>query len=170
MNRKLEKKISDPKKALLKAQKYCAYQERCQQEVREKLYEWGVLPKVLENVIAELIIANFINEERFAKIYAGGKFRIKKWGRIKIAVKLQSKNISEYCIKKGLEEIDEEDYLETLREVIEKKARILDEKNDYLRKNKIARYAIRKGFEPGLVWEVLKILKLWKTRILSIRI
>ncbi len=99
MSRKQKKKISDlacrqagPKKALLKAQKYCAYQERCQQEVREKLYEWGVLPEVLENTIAELIIANFINEERFAKVYAGGKFRIKKWGRIKIKVKLQSKN------------------------------------------------------------------------------
>ena len=159
MRRNLKKKISDPKKALLKAQKYCAYQERCHQEVREKLYEWRVLPEVLENTIAELIIANFINEERFAKVYAGGKFRIKKWGRIKIEGKLRSKNISVYCIKKGLEEIDEEDYLKTLREVIEKKARNLDEKNDYLRKNKIARYAIRKGFEPGLVWEVLKELE-----------
>ena len=156
MRRNLKKKISDPKKALLKAQKYCAYQERCQQEVREKLYEWRVLPEVLENTIAELITSNFINEERFAKVYAGGKFRIKKWGRIKIEGKLRSKNISVYCIKKGLAEIDEEDYLKTLREIIEKKARNLDEKNDYLRKNKIARYAIRKGFEPGLVWEVLK--------------
>ena len=160
MRRNLKNKISDPKKALLKAQKYCAYQERCHQEVREKLYEWRVLPEVLENTIAELITSNFINEERFAKVYAGGKFRIKKWGRIKIEGKLRSKNISVYCIKKGLEEIDEEDYLKTLREVIEKKARNLDEKNDYLRKNKIARYAIRKGFEQGLVWEVLKILKL----------
>ena len=159
MRRNLKNKISDPKKALLKAQKYCAYQERCHQEVREKLYEWRVLPEVLENTIAELIIANFINEERFAKVYAGGKFRIKKWGRIKIEGKLRSKNISVYCIKKGLAEIDEEDYLKTLREIIEKKARNLDEKNDYLRKNKIARYAIRKGFEPGLVWEVLKELE-----------
>ena len=159
MRRNLKKKISDPKKALLKAQKYCAYQERCHQEVREKLYEWRVLPEVLENTIAELITSNFINEERFAKVYAGGKFRIKKWGRIKIEGKLRSKNISVYCIKKGLAEIDEEDYLKTLREIIEKKARNLDEKNDYLRKNKIARYAIRKGFEPGLVWEVLKELE-----------
>ena len=160
MRRNLKNKISDPKKALLKAQKYCAYQERCHQEVREKLYEWRVLPEVLENTIAELITSNFINEERFAKVYAGGKFRIKKWGRIKIEGKLRSKNISVYCIKKGLEEIDEEDYLKTLREVIEKKARNLDERDDYLRKNKIVRYAIRKGFEQGLVWEVLKILKL----------
>lgn len=167
MNRNLREKKSDlacrqadPKKALLKAQKYCAYQERCQQEVRERLYKWGVLPEVLENTIAELITANFINEERFAKVYAGGKFRIKKWGRIKIAVKLQSKNISEYCINKGLEEIDDEDYMVTLKEVIEKKARNLNEKNDYLRKNKIARCAIRKGFESELVWEVLKIFKL----------
>ena len=160
MRRNLKNKISDPKKALLKAQKYCVYQERCHEEVREKLYEWRVLPEVLENTIAELITSNFINEERFAKVYAGGKFRIKKWGRIKIEGKLRSKNISVYCIKKGLEEIDEEDYLKTLREVIEKKAQNLDERDDYLRKNKIARYAIRKGFEQGLVWEVLKILKL----------
>ena len=118
------------------------------------------MSETIESTIAELIIANFVNEERFAKTYAGGKFRIKKWGRIKIEGKLRSKNISVYCIKKGLAEIDEEDYLETLREIIEKKARNLDEKNDYLRKNKIARYAIRKGFEPGLVWGTLKILKL----------
>jgi len=137
MSRMPKKKISDPKEALLKAQKYCAYQERCQQEVREKLYEWGISPDMLENTIAELISENFINEERFARVFAGGKFRIKKWGRIKIEGKLKSKNISEYCIKKGLEEIDEEDYQKTLRVVMEKKAQNINDKDDYLRKNQI---------------------------------
>ena len=160
MSRMQKKKISDPKKAILKAQRYCAYQERCQQEVREKLYEWGVLPDVLENTIADLISENFINEERFARVFAGGKFRIKKWGRIKIKGKLKSKNLSDYCIRKGLEEIDEKDYMETLRGVMGKKAQNTNDKDEHIRKNRIARHAIRKGFEPVMVWEVLECLKL----------
>ena len=95
----------DINKALVKAQRYCAYQERCQQEVRARLYEWGLYSRVVESIIAELITNNFINEERFSKVYAGGKFRIKKWGRIKIRQKLREKNITKYCIEKGFEEI-----------------------------------------------------------------
>src|SRR3990172_12389464 len=144
------------KEAFLKAQKYCVYRERCHKEVRDKLCEWGILPEVSENIIAGLITANFINEERFARAYAGGKFRIKKWGRIKIKKKLQSKNISKYCIKMGLEEIDENDYLKSLKYIIEKKVRSLDIADKYIKNDKIAKYAISKGFEPELVWDILK--------------
>ncbi len=86
-------KVYTQKQALIKAESYCAYQERCQQEVRDKLYSWGLHEVQVENVIAELIASNFINEERFAKAYAGGKFRIKKWGRVKISIAKLKKRI-----------------------------------------------------------------------------
>ena len=109
-------KVYTQKQALIKAESYCAYQERCQQEVRDKLYSWGLHEVQVENVIAELIASNFINEERFAKAYAGGKFRIKKWGRVKISIELKRRKISTYCIKKGLAEIEEEEYVAYLKE------------------------------------------------------
>src|SRR5687767_2477337 len=95
-------KITDAKIGLAKAQKYCAYQERCQQEVRSKLYGWGLWKEAVEGIIAELINENFINEERFAIAFAGGKFRIKKWGKTKIKLELKKRDISDYCIKQAL--------------------------------------------------------------------
>jgi len=112
-------KVYTQKQALIKAESYCAYQERCQQELRDKLYSWGLHEIQVENVIADLIASNFINEERFAKAYAGGKFRIKKWGRVKISIELKRRKISAYCIKKGLAEIEEEEYIKTLQKVAE---------------------------------------------------
>src|ERR1017187_9401155 len=106
---KQKKKLS-PNEALIKAQLFCAYQERCQQEMRDKLYSWGLYPDAVENIIAGLITGNYLNEERFAKSYAGGKFRIKKWGRIKIKIELKKRKISEYCIKRAMEEINNRDY------------------------------------------------------------
>ena len=87
------KKITDEKAAYVKAEHYCAYQERSQQEVRDKLYEWGLWPDAVENIISELISNNFLNEERFAKAYAQGKFNQKGWGRIKIKQALKLKKV-----------------------------------------------------------------------------
>jgi regulatory protein len=142
--------------AMLKAEGYCAYQERSQQEVRDKLYEWGLWPEAVENIIAELITKNFLNEERFAKAFAGGKFRMQKWGRIKIKIALRQKRVSEYCIKKGLQEIEEDDYLKTLRDVLEKKSAQLTEKNPLRKKHKLIQYAAAKGYEQNLIIDTLK--------------
>ena len=143
--------------ALAKAQAYCAYQERSQQEVRDKLYEWGLWKDAVESIIAELITNNFINEERFAKAYAGGKFRMKKWGRIKIKIELKRKGLTDYCIRKGLQEIDEDEYIEALKKVIEEKSAKTKDRNPLKRNYTIAKYAISRGFESNLVWEVLKM-------------
>jgi len=144
--------------ALKKGEAYCAYQERCQQEVRNKLYEWGLKSNEVENIIANLITNNFLNEERFAKTYAGGKFRIKKWGKEKIILGLKKRKISDYCIKKGLEEIEEYDYLRILSEVIKKKSKSIRNPKSEIRNFKMARYAISRGFESELVWDVIKNL------------
>src|SRR5476651_694137 len=114
------KKITDEKIGLTKAEHYCAYQERSQQEVRDKLYEWGLYPKSVENIISQLISANFINEERFAKAYAKGKFNQKGWGKIKIKQGLKLKQVPDVLIKKALQTIDPDDYLKTLEKVLQK--------------------------------------------------
>lgn len=141
---------------LVKAQRYCAYQERYQQEVRDKLYEWGLHSSDVEAIITELITTDFINEERYAKTYAGGKFRIKKWGRIKIKIELKKRKISDYCIRKAIEQIDDEAYIDTLTQLIQKKSKEVKEKNPEVKKHKVAKFAISKGFESDLVWDVVK--------------
>jgi regulatory protein len=150
------KKTYTPMMAHKKAEAFCVYQERCHQEVRDKLYEWGLHSNEVEAIISQLISDSFINEERFAKAYAGGKFRIKQWGRIKIRIALKQKKISDYCIRKGLAEIDGDEYIQTLQKVIADKSRTVSEKHPQKRNYKLAQYAMSRGFEGDLVWEVLK--------------
>ena len=142
--------------ARVKAANYCAYQERTQQQVRDKLYSLGLRPDDVEEVLTSLITENFINEERFAKSFASGKFRLKKWGKVKIRFHLQELGLSEYCIKKGLEEIDEKEYFETLNDMVEKKLDRTKDENIYKLNWKVADYLINKGYEPELVWETLR--------------
>jgi regulatory protein len=156
MEEEKKKKRLSPQQALIKAQQSCAYQERCQKEMRDKLYEWGLYPDAVEHIIADLITSGFLNEERFAKSYAGGKFRIKKWGRIKIKVELKRRNISEYCVKKAMAEINESEYTATLKQLIAKKTKEVKEKKIEIRNYKVAQYVISRGFEGDLVWDLLR--------------
>ena len=151
-----KKRITDKGVALAKAEHHCAYQERSQQEVRSKLYDWGIWTDAVEEIISELIINNFLNEERFAKAYAQGKFRVKGWGRAKIKQGLKFKGISENCIKKGLAIIDPDEYEQKLAEIIKKKSALEKEKNELKRNYKLASYAISRGFESDMVWEKIK--------------
>jgi regulatory protein len=150
------KKKLTPAQALIKAQLSCAYQERCHQEMRNKLYEWGLYPDAVENIISNLITDNFLNEERFAKAYAGGKFRIKKWGKIKIKIELKKRKLSDYCIKKAMLEIDDKDYIKTLQQIITKKSKEIKGGKLQVRNYKIAHYAASRGFEQDLIWGILK--------------
>jgi len=150
-----------PEKARLKIFRYCSYQERSHGEVRQKLFSYGMNQGEVDTIITELITAGFLNEERFAKAFAGGKFRMKKWGRLRIQNELEFKGLTRNCIKSGMQEINEQDYRETLHIILNKKAQALKRiENDYERRDKIANYAIQKGFEPELVWEGIKSLSL----------
>ncbi|WP_439697964.1 regulatory protein RecX [Mucilaginibacter sp. AW1-7] len=150
-------KITDPKIALTKAENYCAYQERSQQEVRDRLYEWGLWPNAIEQVISELIQGNFLNEERFAKAYAKGKFSQKAWGRIKIKQGLKQKRVPDVLIKKAMLTIDADDYFAALTRLLDKKAGTINEKNELKRRYKLQQYAMGRGYEADLVAEVLKV-------------
>ena len=142
--------------AKAKAAKYCAYQERTQQDVRDKLYQYGLYSDDVEEVLAELISDGFVNEERYAQAYCRGKFSQNKWGRIKIEMGLKQKGISPYCIRKGMKEIDETDYLQQLTELCERKWQSLEGEDSYPRKNKTARYLMGKGYETELVWRTIE--------------
>ncbi len=139
----------------LKAESYCAYQERSQYEVRNKLYEWGLHERDVEEIISGLIEDNFLNEERFALAYTMGKFRIKGWGKIKIRQGLKLKRIPEKMIQKSLKAIDADDYLTKLRNLIEKKALTLKENDPFKVKFLISRFAASKGYEQDLIADVL---------------
>ena len=144
--------------ALIKLQRYCAYQDRCHKEVREKLSALGIWGDDAGQIIVALIEEKFLDEERFARSFVRGKHRFKKWGRIKIERELKKKDITGYCLKMGFQEIDDEEYLETLTTIITKKNQFLKAKNEYERKVKLAKFAMTKGYESHLVWEVVNDL------------
>ena len=143
------------KDALRKAAMFCAYQERTQQEVRERLKEWAIFGDDAEEVIAELIGQNYLNEERFAKAFAGGKFRVKGWGKRKIKQHLQQRGIAGYNLEQAMKEIAPDDYRTTLMNLLDKKRRSLHDDNPLVIKQKLVRYALSKGYESDLVWQVL---------------
>ncbi|GAB4474056.1 MAG: regulatory protein RecX [Thermoflexibacter sp.] len=136
-----------------KAASFCAYQERCLSEIKEKLYEWEASQEEAEEIITQLIKEKYVDEERFAKIYAGSKFRTKKWGRLKIKYMLKQKHIPTALISKGLQQINAEEYYETLKTLAIQKKEALSNKFD---KVKLYNYLISKGFESDLVQEVVR--------------
>jgi regulatory protein len=153
----LQQQKLTPLQALPKLMQYCAYQERCHSEVKEKLYNYGVYSNDAEEIISKLIEEGYLNEERFAIHFAGGRFRMKQWGRIKIKYELKQKQVSEYCIKKALKSIDADDYEITLRKLAEQKLKtIKGEKNIFIKKRKLQDFLLQRGFENDLVREVVK--------------
>ncbi len=149
------KKQLTPEQALQKLKQYCAYQERCHSEVKEKLYSLGVWKKDHATIIAALIEEDYLNEERFAIAYAGGKFRIKQWGRVKITYELKQKQVSDYSIKKALKQIDGEEYTAILEKLASEKYASL-KKEQYLgREKKTIDYLLAKGYEIAVVRNVV---------------
>ncbi len=145
-----------PQQALPKIKHYCAYQERCHQEVKDKLYGYGLNSKEVDELLSRLIEENYLNEERFAIHFAGGKFRMKKWGKVKIKYELKQKRVTDYCIRKALASIDEEVYMVVLKKHLADKLKSLGaEKNIFIRKRKLQDYLIQKGFESDLIREAL---------------
>lgn len=145
------KKHLTKEQALQKLKHYCAYQERCHSEVKEKLYNLGVWKKEHDEIISTLIEENYLNEERFAIAYAGGKWRVKQWGRVKIKYELKQKQVSEYCIKKALQQISQEEYLAVLKKLADEKYASLKAEQYLVRKKKTMDYLLNKGFEMDLV-------------------
>ena len=145
---------------LQKAAAYCAYQERTQDEVRQRLQKWGVWGDEAEEIIAELISQNYLSEERFARTFAGGKFRVKQWGRHKIKQELSRRGLTDYTIRQGMSEISDAAYEASLEELLQKKLSTLQrtEADPLKRKQKLIRFALGKGYESELVWRLAEKL------------
>ncbi|MFO7924401.1 MAG: regulatory protein RecX [Bacteroidales bacterium] len=150
------KKIINQSEALEKARKLCATEERCRYDVRKKLFDWGVSSGDTERIINQLAADKFLDEWRFARMFAGGKFRNNKWGKIKISYELLRKNIAKNVIEDALRRIDENEYAEVLRKELIKKRKSISADDDWQLKAKLHRYASSKGYENDLINEILE--------------
>ena len=143
-----------------KMEHYCVYQDRCHQEIERKMKEYQMIPEAKEKILLHLMRHDFLNEERFSKSFARGKFRIKNWGKQRIIRELKIKNISSYNIKTALKEIDEELYVKTIEKIATSKKNTIKESNLFKKKKKIYDYLYRKGYESSLIQETIqKLLK-----------
>jgi len=154
----LFKKHLTKEQALEKLKHYCAYQERSHSEVKQKLYDLGIWRSEHDQIISTLIEENYLNEERFAIAFAGGRFRIKHWGRVKIKYELKQKQVSDYCINKALKQISEEEYQKLLEKLAKDKYASLKSDQYLVRKKKVSNYLISKGFESSLIHQVIESL------------
>ncbi len=146
--------------SLLKLQQFCAYKERCHSEVRSKILKLEIYGDNLEELISLLIQDDFLNEERYARSYVRGKYRMNQWGKNKIIINLKSKKVSEYCIQKGLEEVDPNEYKSNLKSILEKQSRQYAKKNlnEYQLKSKLFQFAYGKGYESEIINEIIEKL------------
>jgi regulatory protein len=152
----VNEKLSGLKTILTKAQSFCAYQDRCSAEVIQKLRDWGIDETRIPKIIASLTEDKFLNDRRYAESFVSSKFRLKHWGRNKIAYELRGKKIPYELISDALENIDEEEYATTLKSLIAKKSKEVKDSDPYRKKQKVARFLISKGFESELVFANLK--------------
>lgn len=145
--------------ATRKAESYCAYQERCHQEVIAKLQSMRMIPEAIDVIVVHLIEHNFLNETRFAASFARGKHRIKYWGKIRIVRELKMRGISEYNIKQGLKEIDLDAYIEHFDNLAERHWENMREKSKLVKRKKFCDFLLRKGFESDLIYAKVKELE-----------
>ena len=148
-------KVYTVKEATERIQSYCAMQDRCQWEVERKMKEWGISDEIIENILTDLILDKFVDEERFSESFCRGKFRIKRWGKVKIKNELKIKKISKNCINKGLLQIENKEYMKVLKDLYIKKRDSLKDANQFIRKGKISKHLQQKGFESKLIWELI---------------
>jgi regulatory protein len=151
----MEKKYFSIEEIKRKLERYCVYQDRCHKEIEAKLKEFTLIEEAKSQIILHLLEHDFLNEERFSKSFARGKFKIKKWGKQRIIKELKLRDISVYNINSALKEIEEEDYLETIKTIAEKRNEIINEVDYYKRKKKLTDFLIRKGYEYDLIYKTV---------------
>jgi len=151
-------KIYDLNEARDKIRAYCLYRERSQTETRDKLLGYGLLPEIADTLLSELIQERFVDEERFARAYVRGKYRIKRWGKTRIKQGLYPHKLSDYVLRKAFSEIDPDQYFENLQYLAAKRWPFTKAKNDYQRRQKLFAYLMRQGYESDLIREVIEEL------------
>ncbi len=148
-----QKKTYTIDEAKKKLEYYCAYQERCHKEVTQKLKDMYMIPQAIDVIIVHLLQHNFLNEERFAKTFVSGKFKIKKWGKRRLTLELKRKGIGKVNINQALSEIREAEYIEVFNDLAEKKVVLIKETDKWKKKKKLVDYLLYRGWESHLVYE-----------------
>lgn len=141
--------------ALSKAMRFCAYQERCVKEVKQKLKKINVSNTDSDKILEILIEDNYLNQKRFALSFVSGKFRIKKWGKNKIKNELFKKDIEKEIIELAISEIDIKEYKKCMQQLFQEKLKTIKGENDFIKKNKVANYLLSKGYESELIYDLL---------------
>lgn len=155
-----EKKYFSIEEIKRKIERYCVYQDRCHKEVEVKLNEFTLIEEAKNQIILHLLEHNFLNEERFSKSFARGKFKIKNWGKQRIVRELKLRDISAYNIKTALKEIDEDEYLQVVLKITKKRNELIKEPDIFKRKKKLIDFLIRKGYEYDLIFDTInKVIK-----------
>jgi len=149
----MNKKIYTVKEATKKLEYYCAYQERCHQEVRQKLESMYMIPAAIDIIIVHLLEHNYLNESRFAKTFVSGKFRIKHWGRRRLTLELKKRAISKVNINEALAEIEDSEYVEVFTALAEKKVHTIKEANVFKKRKKFIDYFLYRGWESHLIYD-----------------
>ncbi len=152
----IDKKYFSIEEIKRKLERYCVYQDRCHKEIETKLKEFVLIEEAKNQIVLHLLEHNFLNEERFSKSFARGKFKIKNWGKQRIIRELKFRDISEYNIKTALKEIDEQEYLSIIYKITDKRNLLINESDFYKRKKKLTDFLIRKGYEFELIFETVK--------------
>lgn len=150
-----KRKTYTPGEALQKIAAYCAYQERSSKEVETKLRSYGLEEDDAGEIMIRLVREKLLDDERFARSFARGKHRLKKWGRRRIRMELKQRGISEFCIKAGLSEIDGDEYYQNLKELLEKKNALEKDPHPHKRRQKLMAYATQKGYEGEFIQDAL---------------
>jgi len=154
--KKLTYTVEEAKRSI---ERYCAYQDRCHQEIDRKLREMRMIPEARDLIFLHLMEHDFLNEERFARSFARGKFRIKRYGKRRIEMELKQRDISTYNIKAALSEISDDEYIHVFEELSRKKFESVHESNVYKKRKKVADYLLRKGYESDKVYQILRELE-----------
>ncbi len=150
---KVSKKTYTLQEATRKLEHYCAYQERCHQEVRQKLTTMHIIPEAIDIIIVHLLEHNFLNEERFAKTFVSGKLKIKQWGRRRLTYELKKKDVFKVNINQALSEIEKEEYVGIFNDLAEKRVNSIKETDKFKKRKKLIDYLLYKGWESHLVYE-----------------
>lgn len=159
----MTKKVFTVDEIKRKLEQYCVYQDRCHKEVEQKMRDYNLIPAAKELILLSLMQDNFLNEERFSKSFARGKFRIKNWGKQRIIRELKFRDISTYNIKTALKEIDENEYLNTIYRITENRNDVISESNIFKRKKKLIDFLMRKGYENDLIFKIVNEITQKKT-------
>lgn len=151
------KKETTGQQAYQKLTALCARSEHCQQEMIDKMRQWGVPPEEQAQVMERLVKERYVDDERFTRAFVNDKIRYNKWGRRKVEQALWMKRIDEHIAKAVLDEVDDEEYTAILTPMLKQKRRSTKANSDYELNMKLIKYALSRGFTMDIIKQCINV-------------